>query len=306
MIVIGSEALPQLRESRWHNSNVIDVDLMMTDAELDVYIKDELEFNPNMIVESRTADYCHITNTGGVDHIEVYIGHSANSTEQLLKYCGNVPGESKKASLNVLLAIKESHKYKRNSSHFLKTMRDIQALKQRGAVLDDPILIDIVKLREKETYNYSHPVLNQNKDSFFTDEVGYIYDHDSIHEAIAIGSAPAYKSYMQDGAEVMVSKDKFFACDEKTRLLGVYEETCVLALERSQIPYGDKIHTSTSFITALTKVCTSITSGWFREYAYDNFDAIVTMHREFGSRDYLDRFEANFNMIRPFKEGEDA
>lgn len=301
MIIIGSQAYPKLLENSWHQ-NSCDIDVLMSAEELDAYIRMEQCFNPECLVKERTDDYCCIANTSGFDYVEIYIGHSNNSTEQLLTYCNNKHLEPVEANINVLLGIKESHKYKRNSPHFMKTMRDIQQLREDGAVLTDPELIRIVELRSKETYNYAHPVLNQPKSTFFVDEGIYQYDHDSIHEVVSVRDEPAYKSYMQPGAEVMTSKGRFFALDERTRILGVYEEACVLALERSQIPYKFAPQPETSFITALTKVCTSITSGWFREYAYNHFDAVISLYRSLGPEDYINRFRNNIHMVKPFKE----
>ena len=170
-----------------------------------------------------------------------------------------------------------------------------------GATIPEE-LQEVLKKREAETYNYAHPNLNVSSNDFFKgDEVPYIYDHDSIHEAIALLGEPAYKQYMKDGSEVMTSKEKFFAAPEHVRLLGVYEESCVLALERSQIPFGDEVSPKESFVMALSKVCTSITSGWFREYAWEQYGAVMHFYHAMGEDDYVNRFKSNDHMLRPFK-----
>jgi hypothetical protein len=163
----------------------------------------------------------------------------------------------------------------------------------------------IVKLREAESYNYAHPKLNvSSKDFFNGDGVNYVYDHDSIHEAVACGTRPAYKWYMKDGSEVMTSKEKFLACNEEVRLYGVYEESCVLALERSQIPHGlgkeGGPSARWSFEMALMKVCTSITSGWFREYAWENYQKVLDLYNELGENDYIERFNKNQHLLKPY------
>lgn len=43
-----------------------------------------------------------------------------------------------------------------------------------------------------------------------------------------------------------------------------------------------------AFDTALEKVCTSITSGWFRKFAYDNYDEVASLY----SNEYVYRFQA--------------
>lgn len=207
-------------------------------------------------------------------------------------------------SLNVLYMLKMSHRFKKNSPHFLKTMRDIQKMREAGAVIE-PRYEDFYNRRMAATYWYQHPNLNRTKEEFFNPEDSfYVYDHDSIHEAVAIGCNPAYTYYAVDGTEVLSSKDKFFnAVTQQIRCRGVYEETCVLALERSQIPNDFKISRIWSFKKALEKVCTSITSGWFREFAWENYDYILEMYYSMNENDrnYVDEFHRNKDKLRPYE-----
>ncbi len=190
-------------------------------------------------------------------------------------------------SLNALYALKMSHRYLKNSPHFLKTMSDIKLMEKSGAIIQDEYKTWF-KERQKATYDYGHPKLNQNKNGFFDVNQGvtYIYDHDTIHQAMAHLEKPAYEYYKSPNAEVMCSKEDFFNASEQIRLYGVLEEAYVLALERSQIPFKDKVSPERSFLIALEKVCTSITSGWFREYAYNNYDKVMSMY----DLKYVDRF----------------
>lgn len=206
------------------------------------------------------------------------------------------------------LAMKLSHRYLKNSPHFLKTMRDIQHLRKLCEL--DEVQKEWLKKREIETYTYKHPRLDVDKESFFKDDgIRYVYDHDSIHETQALlwsdngdteWPRPAYTFYMKDDSEVMTCKEKFFDVEERIRLYGVYEETCVLALERSQIPYEFKPDPRKSFEKALMKVCTSITSGWFREYAWENYDKVIKLYEKWGETDYVDSFNKNRSLLRGF------
>lgn len=298
MLIIGSTAFPEAIRPA---NKETDLDVMMMADECQRVVLEWTKLYKDMTIEKATDDYMHIKNAYGYIDVEIYIGHSNNSTEQLIKYW-HAEHDNITAPLDVLYAIKMSHRYLRNSPHFIKTHRDIMLMRKMGANMDDPVLYEIFKLREKETYNYKHPVLDQAKASFFSgDGVDYTYDHDTIHEAIKIGDKPAYMNYIVDGADVMTSKEKFFAQPEEIKLLGVYEETCVLALERSQIPNNFEIDPRSSFVTALIKVCTSITSGWFREYAWENFDTIITMYRKRGERDYVNRFHQNEEVLKPYE-----
>lgn len=203
-------------------------------------------------------------------------------------------------SLDFLLMLKMSHRYLKNSKHFLKTMQDIKYLRWAGAVIPESMQATY-EARMKATYNYGHPKLNVTSKEFFTDDVPYRYDHDSIHVAVAIEEGkPAYTNYMSDGAQVLTSREKFDSLPTKIKLLGVLEESFVLALERSVIPHGSSPRKA--FMMALSKVCTSITSGWFREYAWENYDRVVALYEEMGSDDYVRRFEKGLRkgIVKPY------
>jgi hypothetical protein len=216
--------------------------------------------------------------------LEIEIALPGSTGYDLLQKYG---GGLNVATNDDLLMLKLSHRYKKNSSHFLKTMRDIHILRSVGATVADTAWL---KRREKETLNYKHPKL-EGVDSvkFFKDSgIDYKYMHDDIHEAVKHLDHPAYTYYMTSDEDVHCSKDRFFDLDEHTKLLGVLEEAYVLSLERSIIPFGLESfeQRQESFIYALEKVCTSITSGWFREYAWENYAKV----RKLYSQEYVDRF----------------
>jgi hypothetical protein len=203
------------------------------------------------------------------------------------------------APLDMLYTLKMSHRFLKNSPHFQKTMRHIRNMrhpKVNAKIISERFL----ERREIETYDYSHPNLNVSKGEFFNSNFDYVYDHDSIHEAIKLLDRPAYTFYMaSEESEVNCSKDKFFAQERTIQLLGVLEETYVLALERSQIPTEFSVDSRVSFMLALEKVCTSITSGWFRAFAWENYDLIAKMYDEA----YVDKFKHALNngTIKRFK-----
>lgn len=201
-------------------------------------------------------------------------------------------------SIHVLYALKMSHRYLKNSPHFLKTMDDIHFLRDQGARIKRDYEEWFTR-REKETYTYSHPALNTKKNDFFKDELFYVYDHDTIHEAVKIGDKPAYVSILKDGAEVECDKWKFLGSPTKTKLSCALEECYVLALERSLIPNKFKVEPSKAFDTALMKVCTSITSGWFREWCWENYKRIKESYDESFVQKFHDALKTG--NIKPFK-----
>lgn len=307
MILVGSRALEmQLkRQDKKLYRPCVDLDYLCTEKEW--LIQSVIHAHDELVeLVERTGNKGHVKMVAGA-HIEFDIAQPGDSTDLLIQYCKANPQSlflnngDFVAPVDVLYLLKMSHRYKKNSPHFFKTMNDIHFMRSLGAKIP-PELEEVFKLREKETYNYSHPNLDvKSKDFFKGDEVPYVYDHDTIHEAVAVLGVPAYKSYMKDDSEVMTSKEKFFEQENHIRLLGVYEESCVLALERSQIPFNFEVPTRQSFVMALSKVCTSITSGWFREYAYENFHVVMKFYESMGEDDYIERFKANSHMVKPFQ-----
>lgn len=188
----------------------------------------------------------------------------------------------------VCFLLKESHKYK-DSVHFEKTRTDVMAFRKRYGCSFETMfqpgskLLEIYDKRCEETYR--KPIsLNVKKDDFFSnDGVKYIYDHDWLHELIGL-NGPAYKLIQSDDADVLCSKEKWNRLPEIYKNLCVFEEAFVIAAERGVFPfqvekYQDKRYYISEdfhklYVKALQKICTSLTSGFFREYAWNNYDAL--------------------------------
>lgn len=191
------------------------------------------------------------------------------------------------ASLDMLYMIKMSHRYLKNSKHFLKTMNDIKLMRKRGASIRLQHK-QLLQEREKETYVYAHPKLDVTKDQFFDkDSVPYKYDHDSIHLAVKHLDKPAYMYFKPENSQVMCDRDMFEKCPLSIQLLAGLEEAYVLAIERSYVPFSGRVDRKRSFDIALEKVCTSITSGFFREFCWEHYYSIQALYEE----NYIDLFE---------------
>lgn len=204
----------------------------------------------------------------------------------------------------IVYLMKYSHRFKKDSPHFEKTRNDIRVIEEqhegvRQTMLADPVLSSILKSREAATYTNQLPKLNQGKKEFFTDSVPYVYDHDTIHEAVKHLDKPAYMYYMADNAQVMCDKQRWEALSHQTKLLGVLEESYVLAIERAIVPFGTDPYRA--FKKALEKVCTSITSGWFREFAWEHYYDVLAMYHPSFIGKFQSALEAG--QIKPFKEG---
>lgn len=310
-ILVGSAALAFHldRLKITHNIEPMDIDFIVSDKVEAEKIIAELELSedctrlptahtPKFSVNTEVVKY------GGLPvEISYPVSHDC-TTADLIRESKNwacmiskLGITCKVAPLNVLYSLKWSHRFLRNSPHFLKTMRTIKNLQKLPGV--GPHDTDWLDRRMKETYDYSHPNLKVKKADFFNSNFDYIYDHDSIHEAVKLLEKPAYTFYMDGNSEVNCSKESFFAAEKTIRLLGVLEETYVLALERSQIPNNFEIDPRLSFNIALEKVCTSITSGWFRQYAWENYEIVSRMY----DASYVDKFKHALKMgrIKDFK-----
>lgn len=192
-------------------------------------------------------------------------------------------------SFNLLYMLKMSHRYLKDSAHFEKTRKDILLMRKCGAVLQEDHLVFYAQ-RMKDTYVYSLPKLNTTKEDFFNESktgVVYTWQHDSIHEAVKHLDQPAYQYYA--GGEVWSDMRVFQALPESIKLLGVLEEALTLAAERSQLAFPDnEIDVKWSFDKALEKVCTSITGGKFREFAWESYDKVQALYSGVGY-DYMER-----------------
>jgi hypothetical protein len=290
-IFIGSVAFQSYSPSTRAN----DVDAIADFETAKAFLKDMKCYNIYPINQGKT-----LVGKNDKQIYEVSLAWPGTTNAELLKYVGDggpVP------SLDVLYALKMSHRYLRNSPHFYKTMRDINYMRALGAIIPDD-LQDWFKRREKETYDYKHPSLAQNKNNFFSgDGVNYIYDHDTIHEAVAIlEKRPMYTRYQKDDNEVLCDKNKWDKLPQEYKMMAVAEEAAVLAIERSLVPFPGAKTTFEAFKYALMKVCTSITSGWFREFAWENHDEIINMIVTF-EYDFWGLFQEALKQdrIKPFK-----
>jgi hypothetical protein len=204
-------------------------------------------------------------------------------------------------NLQVLLLLKMSHRYLKDSPHFLKTMKDIWHLRAMGAEILEGHKA-FYEQRMKDTYTYAHPKLNVSKDGFFdavATGVEYTYDHDSIHEAVKHMKKPAYSYFKEDESEVMVSRELFDKQPHMIKIYSVLEEAYVLAIERSLVPYPGGMTPEEAFKMALMKVCTSITSGWWREFAWEHYYLVERVYND----TFFKKFQAALDagIVKPFK-----
>lgn len=245
-------------------------------------------------------------------YLEVEIAND-NSTQQLLDYVlqdndSKFDGKWIYPSLKVLYLLKMSHRFLDNA-HFYKTMADIRLM--RTLTKADFLFAEekspawYLSRVEENYFNNKYPKLNTEKNQFFTDNVNYRYDHDELHEVVKIDDEPAYRSLLVDGQEVLMDERKFYKAQFNKKLNCVVEEASVLALERYIVPLMEKFPPTDEcwdrgLQIALRKVCTTITSGFFRKFAWEQHDTALAFYekqKEQGTS-YRDKFlDSNIKRI---------
>jgi hypothetical protein len=184
-----------------------------------------------------------------------------------------------------LAIIKRSHLWRDLS--FQKHITDYHK-SDLASILQENLRFDIVQndlknrteLTKKE-YPQGHPSLMKSVDAFFDDAVTKKYDHDFLHELFAYYDKPLY-TRLQDNPELAYCKENlWYTLSYEDKLKCVAEETYVIAFERfieksPRWSFPKKL----AYLKSLDKVCTTLTSGWFRDFAIDNYPQIVGLFDE--------------------------
>jgi hypothetical protein len=149
-------------------------------------------------------------------------------------------------------------------------------------------LLSCLTQATKDKYGDRTPSLNKSKKEFFDDYVSKVYDHDSIHYATCYGERPIYEELKTDNDKVWCSKDKWDKLSCELRIKCVREEAFTIAIERFLL-VKKNYPPLFAFSKAVEKICTTLTSGWFRDFAIDNWPEVM----DYGSYDFYGKFLAN-------------
>lgn len=146
-------------------------------------------------------------------------------------------------------------------------------------VTTDKLYLERVELT-KQQFKAGNPNLLQSNDSFFDDAVEKIYEHDYLHELYAYEERPMFERLKkpENFSLAWCEKDLWNALTEQQKIQCVAEETYVIATERYLVPNNWHFIPKKAYYWALRKVCTTLTSGWFRDYAIDNFPEVYHLY----------------------------
>lgn len=178
-----------------------------------------------------------------------------------------------------LWVMKRSHLFR--PLKFSRHIMEFQSIKNRSSKLDKK---DLSILRErirltKQKFGDRVPKLNKTNEEFFNDKVTKYYIHDDLHKIVAYTpNSPIYERLKVDAGLAKCEKDLWYKLSHEDRLNCVREEGYVIALERFIIPRlenGEKhIPMAMAFDAALEKISTTLCSGYFRDFAIDNWAEI--------------------------------
>jgi len=184
--------------------------------------------------------------------------------------------------LEGLAIIKRSHLWrdKNFDKHMFMYTEWLQEHPPRDAV-GRGLLKERIRLTKK-AYPQANPSLAKSNEDFFDDAVDKKFDHDWIHELVAHYDRPLYERLKrEEGMDAAwCEKDLWELLSHEDKYRCVSEECHVIACERFMIPSNWTHYQRLAYIKALKKVCTTLTSGWFRDWAIDNYKEIFNMYDE--------------------------
>lgn len=219
-------------------------------------------------------------NGPGIEHHPLSVLNNAEALRYATGHTLKVGGRRFPiCSLKGLAIIKRSHMHR-----LLKWDRHMFMLRKIGwpQFRDNLSPEDVSFLKERTRLTkqeYSSPSLNKSNAEFFDDYVEKHFDHDSVHEYVAYGERPMYERLKRDMAMAKCDRDLWEELPHEDKIKCVLEECYVIGLERCLVPprlRGARVMPSRmAALKGLQKVCTTLCSGWFRDFAIDYYEDIA-------------------------------
>ena len=293
MLVVGSKALnyhfPEFQRE------VKDIDIIGTTDDIKYLIK---TLNPEKVLDNHNiTTLLNIQNPNeffNTKNVEVLNSDNSEALTEYVKYetNGNLGGGIRYASPEVLLSLKKSH------IHFpIKFQKHIKDYNLLLDFLKEDKLANITKINFKETElrfgKLKTPSLKKSTRKFFDQSEGYLkyfYVHDDIHQVMAHYDRPIYEDMQTTSESAWCQKELWdnFSFEKKAKC--VLEEAYVIALERKIIPMlngvSDVVSSKKALEWSLMRICTTLCSGWFRQFAADNYSRIC----EYVNHQYVQKF----------------
>lgn len=288
MLIVGSKAF----KHNFPNSKreVNDIDIIGYSDDLKRLID---TFNPSEVIKAKhTILLKNIKNKTEIydtENIELLLADDSKALQMVLEYSK----EGLYAPKEVLFSLKSSHIH--YPIKFKKHIRDFCFLFDyfKGIDMLSEITIIHKKEIEKRLGKLKTPSLNKSVEEFFGQSKDYVqsyFIHDDIHRVMSHYETPLYVKMQIDNSLAKCDKNSWFKFTYEDKCKCVLEEAYVIALERKILPMlfgGGKGYTSEeAFDWALMRICTTLCSGWFREFATVNYFKI----KDRKDRNYVEKF----------------
>lgn len=328
MILIGSRAYAFNFKDFKRTNLISDYDLIMKEADFKNWFNENRSFIKSSIPTSENKyKLILLKNDVKVNYeIEIVIESDNESSNNLLflnlsetvlideTYKGFLGEEFKIMNSRFLGLTKKSHiTY---PIHFEKNMIDLQfIMKYENTQFKSSDLSEVeslyLKRRIEETklrVPQNTPKLNVSTDDFFSSKlpVNAYFVHDDLHRLMAHRDKPIFEMMQRDNTKAWCEKDMFFKLPFEYRLEAVIEEAYVISMERYIIPqFGKDLNNHfICFKKAVQRICTTLTSGWFREFALENYNSILNKYDENYSLKFINAYKND--LIKPKDEFKDS
>jgi hypothetical protein len=280
MLIVGSKAL------NFHYPDyprkVNDIDVIGFESDLQTLI---LLLQPTQIQRGKNTillkNINNKTDVFDTDNVEILLADNSTSLKMYLDY----DRDNLFASKEVLFSLKKSHIH--FPIKFKKHIHDYCFLYDNFSGEDK--LSHITEINYKETEErigkLKTPSLNKSIDDFFgqsKDFVKSFFIHDDIHKVVAHYEYPLYEKMQNNKTLVKCDQNlwRIFPYEDKCKC--VLEEAYVIALERKILPMiydcGKGYTNDEAFDWALMRICTTLCSGWFRDFATNNYFIIKKLY----------------------------
>lgn len=280
MYLIGSRALNSQLNLETNHSR--DWDVVLENEEC---LCDDLSTNKQGQHQSRPIIECAPTDLPFLDVCREYDSGMIVDTPA---------GPARVVSLAGLMLIKRSHLHR--PINFEKHIRDYHLLKEKCGPQDEKYyaLLGVLTKATKLKWGDRTPSLRKSKKEFFDDYVTKYYDHDSLHYATCYYDRPIYERLKPDPDMVWCSRQLWDRLSYDDKVKCVREEGFSIGLERFIIPklMENKPHPPPRFAFdwALVKICTTLTGGFFRDFAIEEWSTIRDHNYDFLQK-FLDKKE---------------
>lgn len=288
MLIVGSKALKFYFPN--YKREVKDIDIIGYSDDVntlcDLLSPTEVKRGKNTVLLKNISNKTDLFDT---DNVEVLLADNSSSLKKYMEY----DSVSLFASPEVLFSLKKSHI--NFPIKFNKHIEDYLFLYNHFNGID--YLDDVTKLNFKETEErlgkLKTPSLNKSVKEFFGQSDGYVksyFAHDDIHMVMSHYDRPLYEKMQSNKYLAKCDKDKWRIFPYEDKCKCVLEEAYVIALERKILPMifggGKGFWSDEAFDWALMRICTTLCSGWFREFATNNYFIIKKLY----NKNYVEKF----------------